>query len=207
MSDTDQPTQEPGKREAILEAALEVFAEVGYERATIKAIAARAGLKSPALLYWYFPSKADIMRAVMTRHMPLTEPTIDHALITSLPIELVLRQIAGGMLHAYDTDPRVALSMRLIFAEIVRQSEDSMDVLLAGPAVLLNLLRECLKASIERGELRPHDFEVSARMFMGSLIVYVLGTAVVPVMGVGLPSSAAFVEALISNLLDGLRPT
>jgi AcrR family transcriptional regulator len=46
-------------REAILEAALEVFSQHGFRGATVDMIAAEAGLSKPNLLY-YFPSKEDI---------------------------------------------------------------------------------------------------------------------------------------------------
>ena len=51
-------------REAILEAALDVFSAQGFRGATLDAIAARAGLSKPNLLY-YFPSKAGIHRALL----------------------------------------------------------------------------------------------------------------------------------------------
>jgi TetR/AcrR family transcriptional regulator len=43
-------------REAILEAALEVFSQHGFRGATVDMIAAEAGLSKPNLLY-YFPSR------------------------------------------------------------------------------------------------------------------------------------------------------
>lgn len=194
------------KREAILDAALEVFAAVGYERATIKAIAARAGMKSPALLYWYFPSKADIMRGVMSRFVPLIAPSADTHFLVNLPTEQFLRMFGGGLLAAYAANPKMALAFRLIFAEIMREASSSSEVLQAGPALLLGLLRENLKANIAAGRLRSHDVEVSSRMFIAALIIYILGTTVVPSMGEGLPPHADYTDAVIANLLDGLRP-
>ena len=51
-------------REAILEAALGVFAARGFEGATLDRIAAAAGLSKPNLLY-YFPSKEAIHAALL----------------------------------------------------------------------------------------------------------------------------------------------
>ncbi|GER82212.1 hypothetical protein KTAU_08500 [Thermogemmatispora aurantia] len=47
------------RRQKILEAALEIFAEQGFEAATNKAIAERAGVNQ-GLIYFYFASKADV---------------------------------------------------------------------------------------------------------------------------------------------------
>ncbi len=52
------------RREAILETATELFREVGYERASMAEISARAG-GSKATLYNYFRSKEELFAAVM----------------------------------------------------------------------------------------------------------------------------------------------
>jgi AcrR family transcriptional regulator len=54
---------EPG-REKILDAALELFGERGYEAASIAAIGARAEI-TKSVLYHYFSSKADLYTAVL----------------------------------------------------------------------------------------------------------------------------------------------
>ena len=51
-------------RRAILEAALDVFSTFGFRGTTIDAIAERAGMSKPNLLY-YFPGKEAIYRAVL----------------------------------------------------------------------------------------------------------------------------------------------
>ncbi|MFH1138125.1 MAG: TetR/AcrR family transcriptional regulator [Pseudomonadota bacterium] len=53
----------PGKKNAILEAAVKVFAESGYQKATIADLARRAGL-SEATIYNYFKNKEDILLTI-----------------------------------------------------------------------------------------------------------------------------------------------
>ena len=59
------PLQERGERRVaeLLEAAASEFAEVGYDRATMKAIAKRAGASIGAI-YQYFPDKAAVASAL-----------------------------------------------------------------------------------------------------------------------------------------------
>ncbi|ADG77104.1 Transcriptional regulator, TetR family OS=Tsukamurella paurometabola (strain ATCC 8368 / DSM/ CCUG 35730 / CIP 100753 / JCM 10117 / KCTC 9821 / NBRC 16120/ NCIMB 702349 / NCTC 13040) OX=521096 GN=Tpau_0463 PE=4 SV=1 [Tsukamurella paurometabola] len=57
----------------ILEAARELFAEVGYDRATIRAIAARAGV-DVALVSYYYGNKKGLFRGVMS--MPVDPEAI-----------------------------------------------------------------------------------------------------------------------------------
>src|SRR3954468_22969742 len=53
-------------RERLLGAALEVFAEQGFQAGTTKAITQRAGV-AEGLLFHYFPTKDDLMVAVLAR--------------------------------------------------------------------------------------------------------------------------------------------
>lgn len=55
----------PDTRAQILEAALALFAERGFERATVRAIAARAGV-DPAMVHHYFGTKEDLLTAAIT---------------------------------------------------------------------------------------------------------------------------------------------
>lgn len=53
-------------REAILQAALDVFSNAGFRGATLDQIASAAGLSKPNLLY-YFPSKEAVHAALLTQ--------------------------------------------------------------------------------------------------------------------------------------------
>src|SRR5215467_3292274 len=55
------------RRQQILEAALSVFAEQGFEAATNKEITERAGVNQ-GLIYFYFESKADVFFAAFEHH-------------------------------------------------------------------------------------------------------------------------------------------
>jgi AcrR family transcriptional regulator len=67
------PKQERGKRRVaqILDAAAEVFAEIGYEATTTIRIAERANI-SVGSLYQFFPNKDAIVRALVDRYVELT---------------------------------------------------------------------------------------------------------------------------------------
>nr|WP_062336726.1 TetR/AcrR family transcriptional regulator [Herbidospora sakaeratensis] len=60
----------------ILDAAADAFAELGYEKASTNAIAARAGI-SPGSLYQFFPSKEAVARALADRFV--ADMTTAHA--------------------------------------------------------------------------------------------------------------------------------
>jgi AcrR family transcriptional regulator len=64
------PQQQRGERRVaeLLEAAASEFAEVGYDAATMKAIAKRAGASIGAV-YQYFPNKAAVVSALRTQYV------------------------------------------------------------------------------------------------------------------------------------------
>jgi len=77
-----RPAGSPPNREAILSAARRLFAEHGYDRATIRGIAGAAGV-DPALVHHYFGSKDRLFAAAL--RLPF------------VPAELVAELLAGEL--------------------------------------------------------------------------------------------------------------
>ena len=64
------------RRQQILEAALQVFAEKGYHNARVSDVAARVGV-SQGTIYWYFQSKEELFEAAfMGRINAMFEPIV-----------------------------------------------------------------------------------------------------------------------------------
>ena len=59
-----RPLGSPDARRAVLDAARELFAERGFERTTMRAVAGRAGV-DPALIYHYFGDKDGLLFAAL----------------------------------------------------------------------------------------------------------------------------------------------
>jgi AcrR family transcriptional regulator len=59
-----RPLGSPDARRAVLDAARELFSERGFERTTMRAVAARAGV-DPALIYHYFGDKDGLLFAAL----------------------------------------------------------------------------------------------------------------------------------------------
>ena len=68
-----RPLGSPDARRAVLDAARELFAELGFERTTMRAVAARAGV-DPALIYHYFGDKDGLLFAAL-------QPPVDEATV------------------------------------------------------------------------------------------------------------------------------
>jgi AcrR family transcriptional regulator len=87
------PRSAPARR-AILRAARERFAEDGYERTTIRAVAAGAGV-DPAMVMRYYGSKADLFAATLRVASELPD-------LSQVPREEVGRRFAQAMLGRWE---------------------------------------------------------------------------------------------------------
>lgn len=125
---------------AILAAAREQFAAVGFQRATIRSVAAAAGI-DPAMVMRYFGSKAGLFAAATDIELDL--PVFDGAAppeiaarLTRHFISLWETRLADGALIATlrnaATDERAAAVVRRIFAE---QVAAPLSAALGGPDV------------------------------------------------------------------------
>ena len=200
---TDQ-SEEQDRREQIIKAAIQVFAEHGYHKATIKQIAKAAKLKSPALIYWYFKDKDDLAHAVLMRLIPVLQQVADPAALMELPPETVLTMFGRTFFSAFN-NPDTPRLMRIFISEALRTPDVIAPLVEGGLMVALKFMRDYLQHQTDLGRLRPHDPDVTARSFVGTLMIYAISTQILPVLGADLPDSDRYLQQIIDVFLDGLR--
>lgn len=195
----------PERREQILDAALEEFADQGFRGATIKRIAQRARLQSQGLIYWYFVSKEALFQAVLGRHIPILRLVLDPDPLFERPPEEGLRLIA----HAYlglSNRPAAQRLLRVIVPELIRRPEVA-DMLGGGIiAKILDLVKTYLERQVELGRLRSHDTRASARAFVGMILPQLGGKLLLPAIQANGPTDEEYIEAIVLIFLRGLRP-
>src|SRR6266568_3666717 len=108
-----------GRRAQIVDAALHVMAEHGFRGASIKRIAQRAGLKSPALIYWYFKDKQALFEAMLDEMAPFLAVVAAAEHLLNEPPERVLRRIVDGFLRTVQ-QPVVGRFVRILLSEAAR---------------------------------------------------------------------------------------
>src|ERR1700687_3022564 len=99
-SDAAPPSaaDEGGRRAQIIDAAVHVMADRGFRGASIKRIAERAGLKSPALIYWYFKDKQALFEAMLDEMAPFLAVVANAEHLLDQPPQQVLPRIVDGFL-------------------------------------------------------------------------------------------------------------
>jgi AcrR family transcriptional regulator len=143
--------------QAIIDAALTLFAESGPEGLCIERVAARAGV-GKATIYRRWPGKEDLLLdAIATLKTPLPEPAGRSAgedLVTLL-----------GAMCQESTDPRRAREFALLLGEGAKYPR----LMARYVDTVLEPRREVIRAVLRRGmasgELRP-DLDVEAALFM-----------------------------------------
>jgi AcrR family transcriptional regulator len=107
-----RPTQARAQQtvEAILEAAIDLFAAQGRERTTTNRIAERAGV-SIGSLYQYFPGKEAILAALFDRHVATVMEAVGRSLVMladpRVPLEAGLRRLILELCAVHDDHPRL----------------------------------------------------------------------------------------------------
>jgi AcrR family transcriptional regulator len=177
------------RRDQLIDAALAVFAEHGFDHTTIRQLADRAGV-AQGLLYHYFRSKDDLLRAALERQyfMPdlqrITSPDRDR------PAEQVLLEVGVGFVHM--------LEQRRELVQVMLQQAPSnaavADRLERGRSAGERLLAEYLNSRVAAGELRPHDSRVVARLLLYTLVMAHLSAT----------ASDEFIATVVDTVLHGL---
>lgn len=107
----------------MLNSAAEVFAERGFEDATIRQICERAGA-NVALVSYYFGDKLELYTEVLRFSLQpgCDRVRVDHPYTNAEP-EAALRLMVGAMIErAFETDDQANLRFRLMLNEFVRPS-------------------------------------------------------------------------------------
>ena len=151
-----QPKQKRGRQrvDAILNAASELFAEVGYESATIIEIAARADT-SVGSMYQFFANKEAILFAIVERYVAAATLVFDNIPVESYP-DMTMEQSIKAILVPLKEFIRDNRDFRVIFSTqrgpaFLEQTIRAMDEgFLARNDVALALARPNLSPAIRR---------------------------------------------------------
>jgi AcrR family transcriptional regulator len=185
-----------GAREALVEAAHELFMAKEYDEVSTAQILERSGVSRGAL-YHHFPSKLDLFRAVYeASERRLVEQIGAEALRASSPFEALLAA-ARAYLRRCETNAefrRIGLiqSRAVLGWEGWRAAATDLGIGIALAAV---------SAAIEAGELPPQDPETLAIVLLGALIEAAMLIATAEDRAAARERS----EAVITDLLEGLR--
>lgn len=149
------------KREAILEAAALVFGEVGFERASMTEISARAG-GSRATIYNYFDSKEELFFDAMLTTTAAEFEAVHQKLISETDnIEETIKRFGRQFLSILHS-PEVQAVRRVVIAEAGRSDLGKLCYE-RGVKKSDGLIADFLAKGIQAGKIKPTDTHIATR--------------------------------------------
>lgn len=152
----------PGKV-AILRAAVEVMGEDGYEGASVRDMASRAGV-SVAALYYHFPSKHDLLREFLDEAYDVILARLDRRLADVPPTPAArLDEIVATLIASHLHDEFAQLASNVAFREHTRLRGPERRSIDRKRRRLLQLVEDVVAAGVADGTFTVDEPKEAAR--------------------------------------------
>jgi len=191
------------RRKQIIDAAMRVFSQKGFTRATNKDVAREAGI-TPGLIYYYFESKEALLKAILEERSPLPVVTSLPAEMLALPPEVFLRFLIQRVLGIVESEKFVQLLL-VIFSEMTHNVNLS-EIVLGLVRHILAFVDSYFKSKMEIGELRQADVALTVQVFIGSVMGFVLRRQILRDPIALEYSHEQIADAVVETVLTGILP-
>lgn len=153
-------------REKIIDAAIDLFAEKGYNKASMRSLAEAVNIK-PASIYNHFESKAEILELIITEY-------IDHSFSSIVSLdkldELIgtedAKTILNLMFYTFDSTnaDRYMKMLKIIFHEQYREplAMDFIKDYFFG--AVFDYLKSVMDRLVQVGKIKPVDTRIYAKI-------------------------------------------
>ena len=181
--------------ESLLDVAVAVFNERGYDAASMEELAGRLGVTKSAI-YHHVPSKVELLRLALDRALDgLFAVTEEPAATTGRAIDRLEHVVRGSVRVLVDELPFVTLLLR------VRGNSDVEQAALKRRREFDRIVTDLVAAAEDEGDVRQDvDPAVTSRLLFGT--VNSLTEWYRPDGGL---SADALADALVATTFDGLR--
>lgn len=179
------------RKNQLIDLALQLFSEKGWENTTIKDLAEAGGV-APGLFYHYFESKEELLFAVFEKYGFNAEIRRLMTPLPTRPASEVLLELAKAYYRLL-TEKGPFLRMFVREAMVNPKLNERWKGMCHEGA---SLITEYLAARVAAGELRPHNTAISAKMLIHPIVMLHLTDA-----------PADQLPELVGCLLDGIRRT
>lgn len=193
------------RREQIIDAAMRVFAQKGFARATNRDIALEAGITS-GLIYYYFKSKEDLLRAALEKRSPVQVMTQITPEMLEQPPEILLPLISMRVLSIVEHEQFVSV-LRVLLPELLHGSAQIAPIVQGFFQRMIDFLIAYLQAQVTRGTVRADlDVEMVVQMIVSSVMGFVLRRQIMHDPKVQLYTHEELAHTIIETILRGTLP-
>jgi AcrR family transcriptional regulator len=168
----DRTIAQEEKRRRLLDAAVKVFARKGYHASRVGDIAEEAGV-AHGLLYHYFASKEDVLRAVFRETWRALIDTIESVEEAGDPPREQLRKVAEILLRSWRRDPDL---VRVLVLEVTRSQHLRGEMDEIGESFVA--IQEIVERGQADGSIRADlDARLASYVFFGAVEELLTGWA------------------------------
>lgn len=185
------------KRAQILQGALKIFLQEGFEGTSMDRVAAAAGV-SKITIYKHFQDKEGVFKALIEQVTAQRFQMVFGDFSFAEDPAIVLRQVARTLLERLAIDEEYIAFMRLIVGESGRFPELAQLFVRSLPQKVWALLRDYFTAHPEIHSPNP---EATARIFMGTLVGYVLTQKILHGQSIMPTSQEAMIDCLVETIV------
>jgi len=181
------------KRAAILDGAVDVFIDMGYELASMDKIAETAGV-SKRTVYNHFGSKENLFQAIVNDFLTQRQTLKTISYNPSQTLEEQLRAFADAEIFLIDSPRRLGLS-KFLTAVFLQDTNYARETVSKYPPVY-DMLLDWLKDAEKDGKIQAENLVLAARVFYA----LVEGAVTYPSLFAGGVNQAA-VEPLLKEIV------
>jgi AcrR family transcriptional regulator len=193
------------RREQIIDAALRVFADKGFARATNRDIAHEAGITT-GLIYYYFKSKEDLLRAALEERSPVQVMMQVPPEMLEQPPDILLPLLLLRILNLVEGEQFMSM-IRVILPEMLHGSTEATPITLSFFQRIIGFLSNYLAIQTARGAIRADlDAQTLAQVITSSLIGMVLRRQIMRDPEVLRYTREEVVQAILGTILQGIQP-
>ena len=194
-------TQKQGTRRKVLEAARDLFNEIGYDETTIRAIAERAGV-SVGSVFTTFASKSDVLSQVMDDRVESLFAELDRV-ARHLRGSIIDRVSSVFAIH-YDFECRRVKLFLAHVAASFRPTLEASTIPYGRNSRFKGMLLDMLAEAAERGEVRSDaDLDLVLDTLMAA---YAWNYRLAAQRRADAATMTAIMERQVALIINGLRP-
>ena len=155
--------ENPAKRDQILDGALKIFMEKGFDGASMNDVTRAAGV-SKGTIYVYFENKDDLFVALINRERARMAENVRTALDETVPLEDTLFNF-GMLVATHLSSPRTARGMRMALGVVDTMPDTAHCFLREGLGSGPQIMKAYLDKQVAAATLNIEDTTLAARQF------------------------------------------
>lgn len=186
------------RKEQILDAALEVIVQKGYESSRMDDIVKTSNLSKGAI-YWYYKSKKDVYLSLVNLWVNRYGAVLNHIIEDEKPASRQLQDLFEYFIDQYENDPTVFKAL-LEFWSMAGRDNDFNNKVKKVYNEFLDLIRGIVQKGVDTNEFKNVDVDIAAL----SIMINIEGIIWFTLFNVDGVNARAYIETISNFILSGL---